>query len=264
MSEQIIGMQDWLATAPGQYLLAWERTQMAAAVADVFGFHALQLGLPELDALEANRMPHRWLATQTATQANFQPGLAGGRVALVTDFAALPFASGSLDLVVMPHALELAADPHGALREVARVLVPEGRVVIAGLNPVSLWGLRQRRAHLYRRLGFGRLYLPDAGEFIGYLRLRDWLRLLNLEIEVGHFGCYRPALVSAPWLQRFAWMDSVGARWWPILGAVYFLVAVKRVHGMTLLNPAWKPAIRLAGAPVSIANSAGSSRATSQ
>ena len=150
------------------------------------------------------------------------------------------------------------------LREVARVLVPEGRVVIAGLNPVSLWGLRQRRAHLYRRLGFGRLYLPDAGEFIGYLRLRDWLRLLNLEIEVGHFGCYRPALVSAPWLQRFAWMDSVGARWWPILGAVYFLVAVKRVHGMTLLNPAWKPAIRLAGAPVSIANSTGSSRATSQ
>ena len=38
-----------------------------------------------------------------------------------------------------------------ALREVERVLVPEGRVVIFGLNPMSLWGLRQRRAHLYRR-----------------------------------------------------------------------------------------------------------------
>lgn len=254
-------MHEWLGTAPGQYLLAWERAQMAAAVANVFGFHALQLGLPELDALEANRMPHRWLGTQTVAETPLKDALPGQRLALVTDFAALPFPSASLDLVVMPHALELARDPHGALREVARVLVPEGRVVIAGLNPVSLWGMRQRRAHVYRRLGLGRLYLPDAGEFIGYLRLRDWLRLLNLEIEVGHFGCYRPSLSSPAWLQRFAWMDTAGARWWPILGAAYFLVAVKRVHGMTLLNPTWKPAIRLAGAPVSVANSAGSTRA---
>ena len=106
---------------------------------------------------------------------------------------ALPFAENSLDLVVLPHSLELNADPHATLREVERVLVPEGRVVICGLNPASLWGLRQRRAHLYRRLGFGELFLPDAGEFIGYWRLRDWLRLLSFEVESGSFGCYRPA-----------------------------------------------------------------------
>lgn len=144
------------------------------------------------------------------------------------------------------------------------MLMPEGRVVICGLNPMSLWGFRQSRAHLYRRLGMDRLFLPQAGEFIGYLRLRDWLRLLNLEIEVGRFGCYRPALSSQAWLQRFGWMDAAGARWWPILGAVYFLVAVKRVHGMTLLNPSWKSARRLVTAPVSVANSAGGTRAGSQ
>ena len=260
-----LAMHQWLATPPGQYLLAWERAQMAAAVADVFGFHALQLGLPEFDTLEANRMPHRWLAVQSADPQGTQGQGAGHpRTALVTDFAALPFPANSLDLVVLPHALELSPDPHGALRDVARVLVPDGRVVICGFNPLSLWGFRQQRAHLYRRFGIDRMFLPETGQFIGYLRLRDWLRLLNLEIEEGDFGCYCPAFSSQAWLQRFGWMDAAGTRWWPILGAAYFLVAVKRVHGMTLLSPAWKPVKRLAAAPVSVANSAGSARSTSQ
>jgi len=251
MGDQIISLHDWLATPPGAYMLAWEREQVAAAVSDVFGFHALQLGLPELDALSANRMPHRWLATETPHE----------KAEFMTNFAALPFPANSLDLVVLPHSLELTADPHAALREVARVLVPEGRVVICGLNPMSLWGFRQHRAHLYRRFGWNHMFLPEAGEFIGYLRMRDWLRLLGLDIESGQFGCYRPALANPQWLSRFAWMDRAGARWWPILGAVYCLVAVKRVHGMTLLNPPWKPAIRLASAPVSVANSTGYTRA---
>ncbi|WP_255435189.1 class I SAM-dependent methyltransferase [Rhodoferax sp. BLA1] len=266
MSGQIIGMHDWLASPPGQYLLAWERAQMAQAVGNVFGFHALQLGLPELNALEANRMPHRWLATQTPTETSILPQepSASPRVALVTDFSALPFSANSLDLVVMPHALELSVDPHGVLREVARVLVPEGRVVICGLNPLSMWGFCQRRPNWFRWMGAQRLLLPSSGECIGYLRLRDWLSLLNLEIEDGRFGCYRPACSSQAWLQRFNWMDKAGERWWPILGSVYCLVAVKRVRGMTLINPARKAVRRLAVAPVTIANSSGNMRATGQ
>jgi SAM-dependent methyltransferase len=248
MGKTIIDLRTWLATPSGAYMLDWERTQLAARVTNAFGFHALQLGLPELDALAANRMPHRWLATEGPDD----------KAAFVTNFAALPFPANSLDLVVLPHTLELTADPHAALREVERVLVPEGRVVICGLNPMSLWGFRQYRAHLYRRFGWEHLFLPETGEFIGYLRMRDWLRLLGLEIESGEFGCYRPALASPQWLARFAWMDRAGARWWPILGAVYCLVAVKRVRSMTLLSPPWKPAIRLASAPVSVASSAGS------
>jgi SAM-dependent methyltransferase len=251
MSGQIIGLHDWFATPPGRYLLAWERAQLDLAVADVFGFHALQLGLTELDGLAANRIPHRWLASHAV-----KPG-----VAFVTDFSALPFPANSLDLVLLPHSLELTSDPHTTLREVERVLVPEGRVVICGLNPASLWSLRQRRSRLYQRLGLGSLFLPEAGEFIGYWRLRDWLRLLGFEVQVGRFGCYRPALSHEKWLQRFAWMEWAGSRWWPIFGAVYFLVAVKRVRGMTLLSPAWKTPKVLANTPVSIANSEADTRA---
>ena len=186
-------MRQWFETPPGRYLLAWERAEFDRAVSDIFGYHALQLGLPELDALQANRMPHKWLALRGARcRETRRESAARIRRAQISR----PCRSNeSLDLVVLPHSLELDADPHAALREVERVLVPEGKVVICCLNPASLWGLRQRRAHLCRGLGCrGSLFLPNAGDFIGYWRLRDWLRLLSFEVESGHFGCYRPAI----------------------------------------------------------------------
>jgi SAM-dependent methyltransferase len=245
-------MQQWFETPPGRYLLAWERAEFDRAVSDIFGFHALQLGLPELDALQSNRMPHRWLAVQELPA----PG-STAKPSLVTDFCALPFEANSLDLVVLPHALELNVDPHATLREVERVLVPEGKVVICCLNPASLWGLRQRRDHVYRTLGFGEQFLPDAGDFIGYWRLRDWLRLLSFEVESSAFGCYRPSFKTDRWLDRFDWLDHVGERWWPIFGAAYFLVAVKRVRGIKLIGPAWKAKPAIATAPVPVANRRG-------
>ncbi|MDI4632269.1 class I SAM-dependent methyltransferase [Pelomonas sp. V22] len=224
----IVELADWLQTPPGRYLLAWEQLRLDAAVADRFGFHALQLGLPELDALRANRMPQRWLAQDGQEQ---RPA---ARVVLRCDFDALPFESNSLDLIVLPHALELARDPHRTLREVERVLRPEGRVVINGFNPASLWGLRQNLGRLFGARH--RLFMPRTGDFIGYWRLRDWLRLLSFEVEAAQFGGYAPPLRSDKWLQRWSWIERIGQRWWPVLGAVYFVVAVKRVHGMRLIG----------------------------
>jgi SAM-dependent methyltransferase len=253
MGSQIIDLQAWFQTPAGLYLLDWERAHVDAAVADIFGYHALQLGVPALDGLRANRMPHQWLANDNLSADLTMPGT---KAAFLTDFSALPFQASSLDLVVLPHTLEFSADPHATLREVERVLVPEGKVVICGLNPYSLWGLRQRREHLYRRFGRGNMFLPDRGEFIGYWRLRDWLRLLGFEVELGKFGCYRPAVDTDTWMHRFEWMDRAGSRWWPIFGAAYFLVAVKRVRGMRLLGAGWKTAAVRAGKPVAAVNRA--------
>ena len=224
-------------------MLDWERARFDEAVVDLFGYHALQLGLPQFNVLAANRMPHQWLASEQPV-----PG-----TALVTDFAAIPFPESSLDLVALPHSLELSPDPHATLREVERVLMPEGRVVISCLNPSSLWGLRQRRAHVYRRFGVGEAFLPETGEFIAYRRLRDWLRLLGFEVESSRFGCWRPAVASAKWLERTAWMDPLGARWWPIFGSAYVVVAAKRVRGMRMISAPWKMPKAVAAAPVSIA-----------
>ena len=55
----------------------------------------------------------------------------------------LPFAANSIDLVVMPHVLEFYDDPHQILREVERILIPEGQIVLTGFNLIPV-GLRRR------------------------------------------------------------------------------------------------------------------------
>ena len=224
-----ISLEPWLKSPAGAYLLDWERVQFDRIVADLFGFHAVQLGLASLPALTHNRMPHRWLLEQPdGVDASVAPPTLWG------DFTDLPFATASLDLVVLPHALERASDPHACLREVDRVLVAGGHVVITGFNALSLWGARQALA----RVG-GRLYLPQRGEFISPRRVRDWLRLLSFEVVGGRYGCYRPAVHAQPWLDRWRFLDAAGDRWWPMLGAAYVLVATKRVRAMRLVGKAW-------------------------
>lgn len=240
-----------MQTPSGQHLLEWEQALTDQLTADWFGYHALQMGLSPLHALRQNRMLHRWLSLSVHEF---------GQAELFIDPCALPFAEDSLDLVVLPHSLELSPDPHATLREVERVLVPEGRLLILGLNPNSLWGWRQARDRLWRRFFKTGLFLPETGEFIGTHRLRDWLHLLNFETEPLRYGCYLPSVQSQRWLRRLDWMNQAGARWWPFLGSVYAQVAIKRVHGMRLIEPAWRERKRDAHALVAAGSSSVSSR----
>ena len=246
-------MHHWLDSPTGRYLLDWEQQRCDEAVADVFGYHSLQLGLPMLQGLRANRMPHRWLALESGAEAAAWAQSAPAQAALdwparaVLEPSALPFAEASLDLLVLPHTLERTPDPHGTLREVARVLVPEGRVVICGINPASWWGMQSALSPRSARL-------PDVRSAIGYWRLRDWLRLLALDVQAVEFGCHRPAVQSAQWHQRWGWMDALGERAWPILGGVYCVVATKRVPGMRLLEPAWRQRQQTAAAAAPLAH----------
>lgn len=216
---------------------------MDTLVADVFGYHALQLGLPAVRTLTANRMPHRWVAQAHPFDLNVDPGpeaeAADPTVAecLRCMPESLPFPDQSLDLVTLPHTLELSQDPHRTLAEVARVLRPEGRVVISGINPSSLWvGIHFTKTRLGGKAGESTAILPGTHELIGPGRLRDWLKLLNFDVETILRGCYRPPLKSERWLERLTWMEDAGNQWWPLLGATYALIAVKRVHGMRLIG----------------------------
>ena len=200
----------------------WEQRCLEQLTVDIFGFNALQIGLPQIDALKGNRMPNKWLADVHG----------GPQVAVVHDLAEMPFASQSLDLIVLPHVLEFSIEPHQVLREVERVLIPEGRLIICGFNPASLWGIR----HISGRLS-GAPFLPLDGELISVPRLKDWLKLLNLEVSEGHFGCYAPPCRTDVWLRRFGMIERAGERWWPFLGAVYMVQAIKRVTAMRLIGP---------------------------
>src|SRR5512134_3455420 len=212
-------VSEWLSTPLGSYLFEHEQSYFDRAVADIFGYNAFQLGMPELDLLRASRIPLR---------ARVGPG---GAVDVRADFRDLPVASNSADLILLPHVLEFSEQPHQILREVARVLRPEGHVLITCFNPWSLWGAR--------RVFSRRDDYPWRGRFINLPRLKDWLTLLDLEIRGGQMGCYAPPCRQPKWLDRFRFMEKAGDRWWPIAGGVYFLQAVKRVRGMRLIMPKW-------------------------
>ena len=244
-SESIIALSEWLETAPGRYVLAWEQSQFDELVADIFGFNAVQIGLLELPALRNNRMPFVFAAGEPSRDG--LPVDACGELAprvaaqVHVRLEELPFASQSIDLLVLPHALEFADDPHEVLREVERVLIPEGQVIISGFNPVSLWGLRQVIGR-----SFSSPFLPLEGQFLSLPRLKDWLKLLGFEVDRGHFGCYRPPFSAESWQSRFGFMERAGDRWWSFCGAIYMVHAVKRVQGMRLVGPLWKDRKRVA------------------
>ena len=215
-------------------MLDWELAQFDSAVDDVFGFRAVQIGLPEVDFLRQNRIPYRFSLA-------LEPG-----ASLAADPLQIPLASQSVDLVVLPHVLEGHPNPHDVLREVERVLMPEGQVVISGFNTASLWRVRQLFAPRHNGA-------PWDAKFIGLLRLREWLRVLGFELNGGKFGCYAPPFRNEIWLKRFEFMEKAGARWWPVTGGIYVVRAVKRVHAMRIVTPAWRQerARRRALAPVS-------------
>ena len=218
----------WIASPLGRYMLNWEQSQLDSAVSDVFGFHAVQSGFSELSGLKSNRMGSRVLMRRRGDPAPSDQVLAEsfGSQILLEHFEDFPFEDSSVDLVVLPHALELAVDPHQVLREVARVLRPEGRLFVTGFNPVSLWGATD----LFLR-PFGRPLLPVENKLISLPRLRDWLGLLSFDLELTQYGCYAAPLRTQRGLDRSALMERFGDRWWPICGAVYVLGAVKRVQG---------------------------------
>lgn len=230
----------WFATPQGDYVKQWELTQFDRATEDVFGFCAAQLGLPEVDVLRQNRIPFRFTVA-------LEPG-----AQVAADPIELPFDSQSLDLLALPHALETHNQPHRMLREVERVLRPEGQVVISGFNTLSLWRAPQALGRLRARFAGIPRPAPWDADFIGLFKLRDWLQLLGLELNGGRFGCYAPAFQNARWIERCRFLEAMGDRWWPIVGAVYVVRAVKRVHGMRLVTPAWRRerARRRALAPV--------------
>lgn len=211
-----------LGEPAARHLLGWEQAQADQWLADVFGYHALQVGQPDVDALRANRMPHRWRAHVESDPVSDPADPRGAWADLFMDTRAWPWSAASLDLVVLSHTLEWCADPHLCLREMERVLMPEGRVLISGLQPGRPWSACARRQ--------ATADWPLQPIALG--RLRDWLRLLDFEVEAVALGGWLPPLRSEGALQRLAAVERLGRRWLPWFPGYYMVLATKRVAGV--------------------------------
>lgn len=210
---------NWLDSSSGRGLLQEESDQVERALESVFGDYLVQIGSwgPQDLFLKHSRTRHKALLGWN--QADSPDAL------VCAD--SLGVASDSVDAVLLPHVLETVSDPIAILREVDRILRPEGHIVVLGFNPVSWWGLR----HRISRNG----YPPETKRHIPERRMSDWLRLLNCTISYTSRYCpVAQAGRSPAWQQQ-----AVIQKWrnWKVFNPGYILVACKELFTLTLVRP---------------------------
>ncbi|MDO8705811.1 MAG: methyltransferase domain-containing protein [Sulfuricaulis sp.] len=218
-------LREWFDSPLGRSLQGLEAHHLRAVLPNLYGTVAAQLGrIGELKLMDACIAPTRILLDRHA----------GPDACAVCGLPeALPLETKSADVLILPHTLDFCQDPHQVLREVGRVLRPEGHVVILGFNPMSLWGFRRLIARRPRAA-------PWCGNFFRLARVKDWLALLDFETTHGTMLYYRPPLRNEGFMHRLHFLDKMGDRWWPMMAGVYLVVAKKRVVGVMPLPLKWK------------------------
>jgi len=222
-------LQSWYRTDLGQLLASHEYAVLSEVLPNLFGYHLMQVGrLCDNDWLESSRILHRAVMDFQA------PRVASGDQRLFGVPDDLPLQSDSIDVLVLPHILEFSQRPHAVLREAERVLIPEGHVVMLIFNPRSLW-------LLWRWLFGWRRKIPWCARFLSTTRMKDWLELLGFDVVQIQGYCYRPPLKNKSLMQRLRFMERMGNKAWPMLGAGNLIVARKRVVTITPIRPRWQP-----------------------
>jgi len=240
--------QRWCSNDLGRRVVDREMELFERQLGDLFGFYLVQLG--QLGPSDRDILPTR-IRRQVLVERTASAG--STRSSLRADTAQIPIASDSVDAVLAPHVLEFAEDPRRVLREIERILIPEGRLLMSGFNPWGWW--------ILRKLGPGRHLPPWSGRFIGLSRLSDWLELLGFDIEYRTWAAELPPCGNRALLRRLSILQAWSGGRWPPVAGVYVIRAVKRVARLTPLKMPWagKARIRNAGAiePTARAHEAG-------
>ncbi len=200
-------LRAWYATGLGREVHAHVAARVEAFLGNHYGLHCLQIGGTRRGAnlLVGPALFHRI-------------HLSGDRCdSLQADPMSLPLATGSVDLVLLCHALEFCVDPHQLLREIDRVLKLDGRVLTVGFNPWSLFGVRSL-------FGFSRA--PWSGHFYSPQRVEDWFALLGLRTQRRETLWLRPPLRHDGLRHRLAGCERL-ERFVPGGGSIYLLLGRK-------------------------------------
>lgn len=222
----------WLDSPLGQRLLARERALVAEELEQAFGDHLVQVG--------SWGEPGTFLASARTRRAGLLDSAPGPGVHVVGAYDALPLATHSVDVLLLPHTLEHAPSPHALLREADRVLRPDGRVIILGLSPFSPMGLR-------RAASTGR-FPPQCARFVSEHRVRDWLQLLDCQVRRQHRYLFGWPMQRGPGESRQQAIDQWCDRWLPLPASCgYLLAAQKRQARITAQRLAWRRRLRVVG-----------------
>jgi SAM-dependent methyltransferase len=222
LPDRAASLQHWYQRPLGRLLADIEQGALAQQLPQLFGYHLVVVDPPwESCSLADSRIPHH-VVQRTGTAAGMETGVIGH-----TD--QWPVMTDTVDAIILPHTLEITADPHQVLREADRSLIPDGHLVIIGFNPRSLWGLRR----WFSRRSAG---MPWQSRFLSVSRLRDWLSLLGFDTLHCRYLFHRPPLKNQRMQERLQFLERGSAHGRMLLAGAYILVAQKRTVIMTPLK----------------------------
>ena len=221
-------LRNWFNQPLGRNLLEMEKQMVNQALSNMFGYHIVQLGCLSAEGYLGNsRISHKVVTQLEEDSEN------NCNAAYISAADALSLASDSIDVMVLPHTLEFTANPHKLLREVERVLIGEGHLVLIAFNPWSFWGC-------WRLLLAWRDNPPWNGHFYRLFRIKDWLTLLDFEVVQTKSFFFRPPLRRVSFMQKFIFLEKLGKFCWPIFGGVHMIIAKKRLVPLTPVKMRWR------------------------
>ena len=218
------GISRWLSSDDAKNLIVLETSAASDLISNVFGYHVVQIGdFYPTKIMALSRIQHKILAGL--------PGTICSPSDITCDVEALPFAEGSVDLMILPHLLEFWRDPSIILRETERVLIGEGYLIVFGFNPWSFFGLTS----VFKRW---QDIAPWNCNFISAPRLRDWLHVLGFEtLIISRFGY--GSLKGEGWSAFTGNGEKLMKYLFPRLGNIYFLLAKKKIEGLKAVRGKW-------------------------
>lgn len=235
----------WLGSCYGKAVYDTEITLLKNHLANIFGFHIIQIGTSCLDYLnplsDKIKINHKLILCE---HSNLQSIYQNKSSLLNCKDNAIPLESNSIDAVMIAHGLEFSSDPHRLLREVDRILLPEGHLVILCFNPRSLWGIRKFFA---LRTKENTIY-PWSGKWITCNRVMDWLSLLNYNIDFKKHYFFRPCINNKNILDYTHCFDKVG-KIIPLGSAGFCIIATKRQEAFGFIRPNWSNKINFVNKP---------------
>ncbi|HVV67868.1 MAG TPA: methyltransferase domain-containing protein [Gammaproteobacteria bacterium] len=208
-------MDLWYQSLPGSELLLAEREELDKILPRYFGGHLLQVGgSSETFIFEKSPIWHKIRYSPEYAPVFRGPSVQG-------KFHQWPFLPESIDVILLPHVLEFVPKPEQVLQQSQLSLTPDGHLIILGFNPCSLWGLMKCWGR--------RKTLPWRGRFNTLWRMRHSLAHQGFEVEEVRTLFFRPPLSSKRWLRRLLALEVIGRLLWSNCGAVYLIVAKKRL-----------------------------------
>ncbi len=240
MSHRLIAQwNQWLNKVLGQLVLRTEKEIMEKFLSGIYGKHVILVGVPHQTTLiNTLVLPCHALVTP------FSHSHPAEIKVVESGFYELPFTSGSVDLVVLPHTLELVDNPRQLLAEACRMIKPEGHLILCGFNPSSLWGLNQ----LMKR----KRSTAPLSHSLSLRTLKKWLQLADFELVKQSRALYSPPIENAVFLKKLQFLEWLGKKCHLPWAAVYVLMARAKVVPLTPIRMRWKQSLSGMRVPTSI------------